>query len=118
MSVVSKDHQDIGLNIQKLRDQKDMAQIDLAVALGVSKTTIGAIEHGESDFGIGKLISVCDIFGVSPSEILPDRLKPESDLDQDMRKLAERMSGMTPYQRSQCLALMNATIDMANSFMK
>ena len=115
---ISADHQAIGLNIQKLRTQHDMAQIDLAAELNVSKTTIVSIEHGESDFGIGKLISACELFDVSPSAILPARLKPENDLEQDIRKLAERLSGMTPYQRSQCLNLINAVIDMAENIAK
>lgn len=118
MAAISKDHQVIGLNIQKLRDQRGMAQIDLAAELGVSKNTVNSIEHGGSDFGISRLISVCDTFNVSPSEVLPDRLKPESNLDQDMQKLLERLSRLTPYQRSQCLNLMNAAIDMAINITK
>ncbi len=111
MAAISNDHQTIGLNIQKLRDQQNMARVDLAAALGVSKNTVVSIENGESDFGISKLISACDTFDVAPSEILPDRMKPESDLDQDMRKLAERLSRLKPYQRSQCLTALYGMVD-------
>ena len=85
MAAISKDHQEIGLKISKLRDQAGMAQIDLAEELGVNKKTVGAMERGESDFGISKFISVCEALNASPSEILPDRLKAKSPLSQDMQ---------------------------------
>ena len=103
MSAISKDHQEIGLKIARLREQHGMAQIDLAEELEIGRNTLGHIERGERDFGVSSLISVCDAFDVSPSEVLPDRLKPESGLDVELQRLADRLSTLTPYQRSQCL---------------
>ncbi len=113
MAAISKDHQAIGLNIQKLRDQRGMAQVDLAAELDMNKNTVGGIERGEKDFRISTLISVCDALDASPSDILPDRLKPESSLDLDMQKLAARLSELNPYQRRQCL---NAIFGMVDAF--
>ncbi len=111
MSAISKDHQTVGLAISRLREQQGLSQIELAVDIGVNKNTVGAMERGESDFGIGKLISVCEAMQASPNDLLPDRLSRTGTLDSDMQKLQKRLSGLTPYQRVQCMAMINAMLD-------
>ena len=111
MSAISKDHQVVGLEIAKLRERQGLSQIELAVDIGVNKNTVGAMERGESDFGIGKLISVCEALRASPNDLLPDRLSRTGTLNSDMHKLQKRLSGLTPYQRSQCIAMINAMLD-------
>lgn len=111
MSAISKDHQAIGLEISKLREQKGLSQIDLATDAGLNKNTVGAMERGESDFGISKLISVCEALQASPNDLLPDRLSRNDTLSSDMQKIQDRLSQMSPYQRAQCMAMINAMLD-------
>ena len=111
MSAISKDHQAVGLEISKRREQQGLSQIDLATDIGVNKNTIGAMERGESDFGISKLISVCEALQASPNELLPYRLSRNDTLDSDMQKLQDRLSRLSPYQRAQCIAMINAMLD-------
>ena len=88
MSVISKDHQAVGLKISKLREKQGLSQIDLAADTGLNRNTIGVIEHGESDFGISKLISVCEALQASPNDILPDRLSRNGHLTVTSREFA------------------------------
>ena len=111
MSALSKDHQAVGLEISKLREKKGLSQIDLATDTGLNKNTIGAMERGESDFGISKLISVCEALQASPNDLLPDRLSRNDSLSSDMQKLQDRLSQMSPYQRAQCMTMINAMLD-------
>ena len=111
MSAISKDLQAVGLEISKLREQQGLSQIDLAADTGLNKNTIGAMERGESDFGISKLISVCEALQASPNDLLPDRLSKNDTLNSDMQKLQDRLSRMSPYQRAQCMAMINSVID-------
>lgn len=111
MSAISKDHQAVGLEISKLREQQGLSQIDLAADTGLNKNTIGAMERGESDFGISKLISVCETLQASPNDLLPDRLSRNDTLNSDMQKLQERLSQLSPYQRAQCMDMINAMLD-------
>ena len=111
MSAISKDHQAVGLEISKLRERKGLSQIDLAVDIGVNKNTMGAMERGESDFGISRLISVCEALQASPNDLLPDRLSRGDTLSADMQKLQDRLSQMSPYQRAQCMTMINAMLD-------
>ena len=111
MSAISKDHQAVGLAISKLRERQGLSQIDLATDIGVNKNTVGAMERGESDFGISKLISVCEALQASPNDLFPDRLSRSATLDSDMQKLKDRLSGLSPYQRAQCVDMINAMLD-------
>ena len=95
----------------QLREQQGLSQIDLATDIGVNKNTIGAMERGESDFGISKLISVCEALQASPNDLLPDRLRRNDTLSSDMQKLQDRLSRLSPYQRTQCMAMINSVID-------
>ena len=78
---------------------------------GLNKNTIGAMERGESDFGISKLISVCEALQASPNDLLPDRLSRNDTLSSDMQKLQDRLSQLSPYQRAQCMTMINAILD-------
>ncbi len=69
------------------------------------------MERGESDFGLSKLISVCEALRASPNDLLPDRLSRTDTLDSDMQKLKDRLCGLSPYQRTQCIAMFNAMLD-------
>ena len=111
VSAISKDHQAVGLEISKLREQQGLSQIDLATDTGLNKNTIGAMERGESDFGISKLISVCEALQASPNDLLPDRLSRNDTLSSDMQKLQDRLGKLSPYQRAQCMTMINAMLD-------
>ena len=111
MAAISEDHRVIGLKIANLRSQCGMAQADLAEELGICRKAVGAMERGEVDFGISRLLSVCDALNVTPSEVLPNRLAKESRQTDEMRELEEKLSRMTPYQRSQCLSVILAMAD-------
>ena len=111
MSAISKDHQAVGLEISKLREQQGLSQIDLATDIGLNKNTIGAMERGESDFGISKLISVCEALQITPNDIFPERLTRNDTLCSDMQKLQDRLSRLSPYQRAQSISMINAMLD-------
>ena len=113
MAAIKEDLKDIGLKIAKLRGQRNWAQADLAAVLDISRNAVGAMERGEADFKISRLISICNEFHLSPSEILPDHLAENSSLPEDLEKLEEEMSWMTPDQRSHC---MTAFFAIANAF--
>ena len=113
MAAISEDHRVIGLKIANQRSQRGLAQADLAEELGISRNAVGAMERGEADFGISRMISVCDALNVTPAEIFPNRLAEKSRLPDEMQELEEKMSQMTPYQRSLC---MRAIIGVADAF--
>lgn len=64
------DMKEIGFKIAKLRKGKNMTQMELADALGISFQAISNWERGESMPDIAKLVSLSQIFDVSVDEIL------------------------------------------------
>lgn len=57
------------LSLKALRTNAGMRQIDLAVAVGVSKKTIGAWENGKSMPTPDKIDAICSVLGVSYDDI-------------------------------------------------
>ena len=57
------------LSIKVARVQKDMTQKDLAAAVGVSRQTINAIEHGEYNPTIKLCRAICRVLGKTLDEL-------------------------------------------------
>lgn len=56
---------DIGKQIQRARKGRKVSQLEVAKALGMSRTTIGQIENGTvQDIGVRKLIRVLEFLGL------------------------------------------------------
>ena len=53
-----------------LRKQKGLSQEALAEQLGVSRQAISKWERNEAQPELSKLIALCELFGVSPNELL------------------------------------------------
>ena len=57
------------LAVKAARAQKDMTQKDLASAVGVSRQTINAIEHGEYNPTIKLCRAICQALGKTLDEL-------------------------------------------------
>lgn len=62
--------QNLGQRLKKLREDRKLTQEELAIALGVSKATIGAYERGDNTPPADMLIKLSDIFRVTTDYIL------------------------------------------------
>ena len=56
---------EFGNRLKKLRESKDMSQVDLAARLQVSPSAVGMYEQGLREPNIERLTQMADIFGVS-----------------------------------------------------
>jgi len=56
---------------------RNMAQIDLAIKLGVSRQTVSNWETNASNISADKLTTVCSILDISFKELLDTASKPE-----------------------------------------
>jgi len=57
-------------NLKKLRESKNMRQIDLANCLGFKRNTVAKWETGKNSIPEKKLIMLADYFDVSCDEVL------------------------------------------------
>ena len=53
------------MNLKKLRKEKGISQLKLALDLNMSQNTISRYETGEREPGINELIKIADYFDVS-----------------------------------------------------
>ncbi len=60
----------IGLKIQQLREEKGIAQQDLAAACNFEKSNMSRIEAGRTNFTIGTLLKICDALGVKLVDVV------------------------------------------------
>ena len=74
-------------NLLKIRTEKKMNQVALAVKLGVAQETISAYENNKTYQSIETLLKLCDIFNVS-SDFLLDR----TDIDIPIDELSKELS--------------------------
>lgn len=66
---VEKLHKTIGTNVARLRKEKNMSQLDLALAIGLKSSgliSVGELHHNNKHFSIEKLYKIslvlnCDI---------------------------------------------------------
>lgn len=70
MRKYSRIPKNLSRNIQKLRKQKSISQVDMAERIGVSPTYIGFIEQGVRNPSIKTLDKIARVLGVKMSELL------------------------------------------------
>lgn len=71
----------LGRVLQRVRQARDLAQIDLAAAAGVQRSTISAIENSQRSVNMETLMRLLDVLGVE--FCVRDRAGHESDIAAD-----------------------------------
>ena len=61
--------ENIGLNIRKIRKQKNLTQIELAVAVGIDRSYLSEIENGRANPSISILYAIADVFEIDIIEL-------------------------------------------------
>ena len=64
------------MRLKQLREQKNISQQKLAIALAMNQNTISRYETGEREPGIAELIALADYFDVSIDYLLEQTDRP------------------------------------------
>ena len=75
----------IGKNIHKFRKQKGYTQSELAERLGVKNTTVSNWETGDNNPPADLLGNICDVLGISASELLGLKLSNDEFNSEERR---------------------------------
>jgi transcriptional regulator with XRE-family HTH domain len=62
----------LGQNIKKLRLEKGISQEELALQAGLHRNYIGAVERGENNISVLKLVKITKVLGVQAGLIIKD----------------------------------------------
>lgn len=70
----------IGRRVAGLRKDKDLTQIEAAIAIGIARSTLGEIEIGSEQGGIDSMIAIADYFKVPMDWLLCRTVPPGGPL--------------------------------------
>lgn len=57
-------------NLLKLREEKQLTQRDVAAYLGLSQAQYWKLENGKSILNANQIIKLCELYDVSPNDLL------------------------------------------------
>ena len=60
----------IGLKIKRLREEKNIAQQDLAAACNFEKSNMSRIEAGKTNLTIGTMLKICEGLNITLVELV------------------------------------------------
>jgi len=60
----------IGMNIRKIREEKNISQQDLAAVCNFEKSNMSRIEAGRSNLTIGTLLKICEALQVKLVDVV------------------------------------------------
>ena len=69
--LTAKLRQEVGKNIQRIREKRKLKQIDVAVDAGINPSYYSKIERGEVNPSLEKRYTIIKFLEVKSSEILP-----------------------------------------------
>ena len=68
---------DLGEKLFELRKSKNLTQDDVAEKLNVTRQTVSKWETNQSTPDFDKIAPLCDLYGISPNELLRDEIKDD-----------------------------------------
>jgi transcriptional regulator with XRE-family HTH domain len=95
----------IGARLVELRERRKLSANKLAIALNVSPSTINKIEKGHQQPSISLLFSICEYFGISPSEFFCDS---PVGLPPELKELFDSAETLTPEQLSRLVQFLKS----------
>ena len=93
--------------MRELRKSRGMTQAEAAEAAGLSDKAYANIERGEADMHISTLVSLCNAFHASPSDIIGE---PEDQLIEDTQQLIAELEKLSTLERRRILRLLSVLV--------
>lgn len=88
------------MKLKELRKSKNITQLDVATAIGVSSQVLSRYERGEREPDYKTLCKLADFFGVTVDELLGRTPQLFDDARVDRPEIMELYELMTPQQQS------------------
>ena len=93
---------DLGERLFELRKAKNLTQDDVAEKLNITRQTVSKWETNLSTPDFDKIVPLCELYGVSPNELLKGGKKEEETIDEnEQNKSKESYEHMTKNQIKQ-----------------
>jgi transcriptional regulator with XRE-family HTH domain len=67
---VKDEAEKLGLNLKRIRTEKDISQVDIARSLGVSRGFVSNLENGKTNPTLATITRLANAVGVTTDELL------------------------------------------------
>jgi transcriptional regulator with XRE-family HTH domain len=75
---IPEQHRFVISQIRKLRGQKGISQMELAVKSGMSQSFLASLEKGKKSPSVLTILKIADALEISPKDFFPERPCPEA----------------------------------------
>ncbi|MCC9072811.1 helix-turn-helix domain-containing protein [Flavobacterium sp. F-65] len=79
-------NESVGNKLKKLRKSKDLSQEQVASSLHVSQSTYARIERGESSSWASHINKICEVFKISPEDLVKDEIGEDKEDNSDLNE--------------------------------
>ena len=100
------DPKEIGAKLHQIRKQKGLSQEETAWAAGLSSRAYADIERGAVNARLDSIIKICNVFEITPDEILIR--DGHNNIDRD--GLITKLDGLRPSEHKTALQLLQVYI--------
>ena len=104
------DPKEIGERLLKIRKRKGLSQEETAWATGLSARAYADIERGTVNARLTSIMSICNVFGITPNDILVR--EREDYLDEG--KIITNLDGLPPSDHEKALRMLQLYIELCN----
>ena len=104
------DPKQIGDRLLKIRKRKGLSQEETAWATGLSARAYADIERGAVNARLDSIMSICDVFDITPNDIL---VKDKDD-DIDEQVIISDLDGLPPKDHEKALRILQLYIELCN----
>ena len=63
-------NEEVGFNIRRIREERDLSQEELATLAGLHRAYVGQIERGEKNIGLKNLEKIAKALGVNVKDLI------------------------------------------------
>lgn len=79
----------IGNKLYEIRKKSGMTQAEVAEAAGVSDRTYADIERGTANMRIGTMLQICNVFHITPNDILTENSEAQPVEEDTLKKISD-----------------------------
>ncbi len=107
--LVTPDPKAIGKKLLEIRKKSGLSPEETAWEAGLSSRAYADIERGEVNARLDTIIKICNVFDVTPNDILSIDATPDSKIDQS--KLYDKLNNLGSKERYTALKLLNVYVE-------
>jgi len=105
---IQSDVYDVGGKIRQYRQARKLSQESLAAETGITSKTVSRAEVGDTSLSVGGFFKVCDVLGVTPNDLAPERFQRKGEKADGSDDFIRIYSSLSEENRQMLFKMANA----------